>query len=234
MALPAPETKDLPVLHHPLPGGNTALLNQRARDQGEGTTGTTLWLGAQVLSAYLAKHGADSRSREPKLCALELGAGVGLLSLTLAEMGYDVLSSDIDPVVAILESNMKANWALGSVAVTKVDWLDPPPLEGEFDIIVTADTIYTPDLVDPLWNTVARYSGPATTSYVAVENRDPRLMEAAYERGKELGFDVKRINANRIVKAVERVWGWKKGEGWEGVEIWKAKYRGRKEESPSA
>lgn len=231
MALPAPETKNLPVLHHPLPGGSTALLNQRARDQGEGTTGTTLWLGAQVLSAFLAKHGTTSMDRDPKLRALELGAGVGLLSLTLAEMGYDVLSSDIDPVVGILASNLSANWAIGSVSVTKIDWLDPPLLAGEFDVIVTADTIYTPDLVGPLWNTVAKYSSPTTVSYVAVENRDPRLMESAYERGKELGFDVKRINANRIVKAVERVWGWKKGDGWEGVEIWKAKFRGKKESS---
>lgn len=50
-ALPAHHTKHLPLLVYPIPDNLTLHLAQS--DDGE-SNGTALWLGAQILSAFLA------------------------------------------------------------------------------------------------------------------------------------------------------------------------------------
>jgi SAM-dependent methyltransferase len=108
-----------------------------------GTTGTTLWLGAQVMAAYLGEtlrppqlpaHGTSPRRR-----ALDVGAGVGYLALCLAAWGYDVVATDIEPVVSsVLRPNIDAGLntlrlakarsgsdvgvGIGSITVVSLDW----------------------------------------------------------------------------------------------------------------
>lgn len=50
-----------------------------------------------MLSYYLSTLPSPSSSSKRK--AIELGAGVGYLSLVLASLGYDVISTDIQPVL---------------------------------------------------------------------------------------------------------------------------------------
>lgn len=82
---------------------------RRVKDENEstGTTGTTLWLGGQVLSCYLSSLPlptctTNSRGEAQAKQAIELGAGVGYLTLVLASLGYDVVSTDIPPVLDIV------------------------------------------------------------------------------------------------------------------------------------
>ncbi|WVQ97957.1 hypothetical protein IAU59_005077 [Kwoniella sp. CBS 9459] len=63
------------------------------------------------------------------------------------------------------------------------------------------------------------------TIYIALERRDPRLITQALERGKSLGFDLRKINKSRLSKEVGKKYGWA-DEDWDGVEIWKCRFKG--------
>ena len=87
MALPAHQTKHLPILQYPFLD-KTFTLTQSNDGR---ANGTALWLGAQCLSAFLAdvllevkeqdiaitsESGSALRRRRPR--AIELGSGIGL------------------------------------------------------------------------------------------------------------------------------------------------------------
>ncbi|KAK8846844.1 hypothetical protein IAR55_005932 [Kwoniella newhampshirensis] len=304
MPLPASHTKHLDLLVHSIPRQPDHLLlplRQISSGSGKsgstGTTGTTLWLSGQVLSAYLSSvslpqtlsttnnnnsnntlssSSLSGKNSGVRPQVLELGAGIGYTSLCLASTGWDVVSTDIEPVLSgVLRGNIedglrviRANLSLGSVGGIEVreldwervtscerdtlDWLD----QKEWDMIVMTDTFYAPHLIGPLWDTLAYVStpriastshpptstqetrqppGPLSTTmtskartpppiYIGIEIRDPSLISQALEHGRKRGFELKKVGRKRVGKEVER-WGWK-SEDWEGVEVWKAKWRG--------
>lgn len=361
--LPAPSTKHLPKLAHPLPrepdvafdlgqrsiGGSSTATNGYANKDhpirngssgaggsggsgnglvsssvSTGTTGTTLWLGAQIMACYLRdtlsiappsafnasnrtttvshrkgrapspRSGGENlgcRSPVRRRRVLELGSGIGYLALCLACWGYDVLSTDVEPVLSgvlvpnveeglrVLERMRGAGRDVGTVQVGSLDWVEvsrggslpwvsdngpgpipPTPLRSttataqgsagtgdleastrsreliqstnstnHFDMILTTDTLYSTSLISPLWSTLAIISKSQNTPppiYIALENRDPPLIDSALEVGRSMGFELKRVGAGRVGRAVEKAgWGWGREE-WEGVEIWRGRWRG--------
>lgn len=140
----------------------------------------------------------------------------------------------------------------GIVNVIELDWNDylsphqhspeddpplPDPLEGDYlDLIITSDTLYTPSLTLPLWSTLTHFArlsqarhprGKFPDLYIALENRDPGMIAAALEVGKEMGWTMKRVADTRVQKGIEKAWGnggeaWKRSD-WEGVAVWKGK-----------
>ncbi|GAA6064343.1 hypothetical protein JCM10212_002319 [Sporobolomyces blumeae] len=194
MNLPAHETKHLAELDYVLPDGHSATIHQD--NTSHDSTGRTVWLGAQVLSVYLHDVLASSSPFVPATSSnplrrrrrrrvLDLGAGTGLVSLALASVGCDVLSTDLNLIVdGVLEKNVRANETViranevdqPRLVTAVLDWNDPtnldirtrddvaaerPPLGPPFDLIVTADTVYDADLSEPLLRTLAAMSsGP--------------------------------------------------------------------------
>ena len=107
---PASLTKHLPLIHHPLPrqclpagaeqdesilrlkqisSSNSDSRNDTDSSQEKGagstgTTGTTLWLGGQLMSCYMAETlpagSAMESGRRRHKRVLELGGGIGFLS----------------------------------------------------------------------------------------------------------------------------------------------------------
>lgn len=73
-ALPAQHTKHLNSLHYPFHDNDFHLAQ---RDDGV-SNGTALWLGGQLMAAFLSQTLATRRT--PRLRAIELGAGIGLTS----------------------------------------------------------------------------------------------------------------------------------------------------------
>lgn len=69
------EIKEEKWLHYKI-GDRTLHLSQDLR--GDDTTGSTLWLSAQVLAAYIEQNGIRDRLKGKRRC-LELGSGVGLV-----------------------------------------------------------------------------------------------------------------------------------------------------------
>ncbi|KAH8117329.1 hypothetical protein DFH11DRAFT_1839761 [Phellopilus nigrolimitatus] len=307
MALPAHQTKHLPMLTYPF-FDNTFELSQS--NDGH-VNGTALWLGAQCLSAFLADvlpspqtksfHRTTNSSASVlqgqgvrKLRAIELGSGIGLSALALAALGWDVLATDTPAVIdAVLASNVARNMQeeilVGTVQVRALDWTVPPAewdwddpacvadprsdsakrrgsdfgstidkgtaddadelLRPPFDLILTADTVYSPALISPLLRTLRHLcllSLGATNSsskspsssvnpseksaklkhphlYLALEARDPVLVSSFFAEVRNTwGLAATQVPQRRVVRGMARVGlsGWARSD-WEGVQIWK-------------
>lgn len=185
-------------------------------------------------------------------------------------MGYDVTTTDIEPPLSqVLRPNIKRNstrFAQGSITAKDLDWCTFPsdvtsnetdqlhdqnsPSESlaqwrqPWDSIVTTDTIYHADLVEPLIKTLRslsilaasakqmeRKDGSETVDdlfyppvYVALENRDPKLVNTALEAAKAHGFILKRISQSRVDKCLLKTgWSWDRDakQDYDGIQLWK-------------
>ena len=95
-----------------------------------------LWPSARLLAARLAD--ADGRGRR----LLELGAGLGLVSLAAALAGFDVLATDYYPeALEFVAANARHNGVAG-VATRVVDWRCYPADLGRFDVVAASDVLY--------------------------------------------------------------------------------------------
>lgn len=107
----------------------------------------------------------------------------------------------------------------------------PQRLLHPFDLIITADTVYEPSLIQPLLRTLHALStlsiaaSPSSRSppiLLCLERRDPALVERMLDDARNVWhFDVERVPARKLTKALEKGGiRWEKKE-WEGIEIWK-------------
>lgn len=190
-------------------------------------------------------------------------------------MGYDVTTTDIEPPLSqVLRPNIERNsarFAQGSITASVLDWCtfptslaadDAGPLDGQntlpgsvghwrrpWDSIVTTDTIYHADLVEPLIETLRSLSILAASAkrierkdasetsdglsyppiYVALENRDPKLVNTALEAAKAHGFILKRISQSRVDKCLLKSgWSWDRDakQDYDGIQLWKWRLAG--------
>lgn len=146
-------------------------------------------------------------------------------------------TTDVEPALSsVLRSNIEANASVmarsgGTVDVRALDWeefIDDAAgnlartkewasqslgADQSFDTLITTDTIYHPSLIRPLLCTLRAFSllGPATQRtppiLVALERRDPALVDAALQQAREMGFDTKRVGQGRIGKCLQKA-GW--------------------------
>lgn len=85
------------------------------------------------------------------LKVLELGCGIGVLSISLKALGFEhVIASDLQEVVKITEKNSKYNGL--DVSTRVLDWTCPEYIE--CDLLVFADCVWVMQLVDPLVRTL--------------------------------------------------------------------------------
>ena len=173
-----------------------------------------------------------------------------LLSLAVASLGYHVLATDLSSA-HLLKANTAFNKhalppGAGSIKTGTLDWTELPSQwnlagEGEdedgdfrppFHLIITADTIFKAELVQPLLrslHTLALGSAPVGSTnspliLVCLERRDPLLTDSFFERARnDWGFKVQRVRATKVRRAVEKGLrcGW--SDGWSGIELWKLK-----------
>ncbi|KAK0450777.1 putative methyltransferase-domain-containing protein [Armillaria borealis] len=231
-AFPAHATKHLPLLSYSF---SPSLTFQLAQSDDGTSNGTALWLGAQVLSVYLA-HVVHPRLFQPGMRVIELGSGIGLSALVLSSLGWAVVATDLPTITTtILPRNISTNVPLlssssGEISIRQLDWtVQPnqwhdPLITSSFDLIITADTIYAPHLVQPLLRTLhALASGSSRPPiFLYLERRDPALVDCVLtEAGSHWGFKTEKIPYRKISKALYKSGlKWAK-EDWEGVEIWK-------------
>lgn len=105
------------------------------------------------------------------------------------------------------------------------DLLGPP-----FDLIVTSDTVYIPQLAQPLLRTVhalASHSsagGKSPLILLCFERRDPLLIDRTLNDARLLwGFKPERVSHKKLTQAMDKAGlRWDK-EDWDGVEMWRLK-----------
>ncbi|QER41205.1 methyltransferase domain-containing protein [Thermodesulfobacterium sp. TA1] len=104
-----------------------------------------LWFKVWEASLVLADYVAGLTS--PKKI-LELGAGLGVVSLVAAGFGHEVLATDYDKQpLKFLELSAKENGL--SLKTQVLDWTSPN-LQGKFELIVGAEIVFRKSLFDPL------------------------------------------------------------------------------------
>ena len=133
--------------------------------------------------------------------------------------GTSITSTWVDP------SRLASELPSSSSHTTKPSETIAPP----FDLILTTDTLYTPQLLPHLLSTLralSLLSHSPPPILLALERRDTTLIDMALDRAREEGFEVKMVSKGRIAKSVDRWLGWKEREEWEGVEVWKLRYKG--------
>ncbi|POW00883.1 hypothetical protein PSTT_12821 [Puccinia striiformis] len=151
----------------------------------------------------------------------------GLLSITLSALSYTVLATDIEPSLSqILLPNvrdwMEDNPSAGKICTCQLDW----NLEPDCQSICTAfssdaNLELTSDLNLPTESNeqLTTMSLKQPLIYIALERRDPNLVDNFFRIAVEMGFRATQVEHNRLRKWVDSM-GWIDGD-WEAVEVWK-------------
>jgi SAM-dependent methyltransferase len=146
-----------------------------------------LWPSSRILAEYLLQtervpdHSRDrsqpaaprSRTRREPMAPslLELGCGLGLVTIAAMRAGYNVLATDYyEDALRFTRAN--AARALGREPRTRhVDWRDFPTDLGGFDRIVAADVLYEKTYPPLLSAAIARTLAPGGEAIIADPGR---------------------------------------------------------------
>lgn len=176
--------------------------------------GACLWDGALFLAAYMLSlpHYKFTGAR-----CVELGAGVGLVSMALAKLGARVIVTDIKKVIPLLQENLiennvhTLNSARGWAQAQELEWgkegwmkkvalMADPPL----DYVLAADCCYidndgtspsTPAFVQTCRGLC---SAGKTRVLVAFERRSPEVRRCLIEEAKKVFPKVDMIPLNSL------------------------------------
>ena len=221
---PAHQTKDISPLSYPLTPYKTVQIVQKAPLDSI-STGTTLYLSSQLLAHYLQETLPRGTN------AIEVGAGTGLVSIALSQLGWKVYATDLLNVIEdVLSPNVSQNG--GNIVVRELDWCKNNSEWNDskgfnFDLIVCADGIYSMELLEPLINTLKMLSGTSSPLIVmAFERRDGLVIENFFESASRIGFKCKKANLRRILGRQIQRWGWT-DDDWHSAEVWTMRFKGQ-------
>ncbi|SJL11917.1 uncharacterized protein ARMOST_15331 [Armillaria ostoyae] len=124
-------------------------------NQDFGSVGAQTWGGACVLAEAIVEDPAAFGLKESGKRVLELGAGTGLVSITIGKLlegNVTIVATDFYPsVLDNLKTNIEDNFVQpASVAIssTFLDWADSDnhddSLDIPFDVVLGADIVYDP------------------------------------------------------------------------------------------
>jgi predicted nicotinamide N-methyase len=95
-----------------------------------------IWKASWVLAAYLAEMPVDPNKR-----LLEIGAGVGLVSIVAATFGHQITMSEYNPdALNFAHANAARNHCPG-LPILKLDW-HRPQSKAKFETIVASEVTY--------------------------------------------------------------------------------------------
>jgi len=166
------------------------------QDPANETTGGCVWETSYLLAQWAireleprlkaaARGGGSTRVR-----CLEVGAGCGLLGLSLAAAGADVVLTETASAMPNLEHNVRENPPPtsrgGSSSTQTLHWGDEAHVasaraRGPFDLLLGTDVVYVEAMVVPLMETLWSCAAPSTTVWLCGQVRDPDA-HAALER----------------------------------------------------
>jgi predicted nicotinamide N-methyase len=166
-----------------------------------------LWHSAEVLSTYMLEHGPAMLDRVPYATdagarprALELGCGLGVVSIACERVGFEALATDYYDD-SLLFAAYNAERALGRTMQTRmVDWTKMPSDLGKFSLVIAADVLYEMRYAAILADAVAMTLAPGGVFVLADQGRIAlgAFMDEAEKRGIE-GRATHRLEAPRGV-----------------------------------
>ncbi|CDO69672.1 hypothetical protein BN946_scf184851.g60 [Trametes cinnabarina] len=231
------------VYRLPLHAGENGFLT--VREQTSFDLDKKIWDSGIGLSSWLvqlaqeptqtAEHAGVARARDALFSSqarkvIELGAGTGIVSLTLGALrsttsrGSDgcILTTDLESAMPLLEHNVSANKSAFSSSTTQpqplvLDWdIEELPeevnaVDSGFDAIVMADVTYNtasfPSLVRTL-SSLIRLSAPSKTPVIILGYKERDTTERTlWDLMKTIGVNFQQV-------------GERMGAGGQAVEVW--------------
>ena len=151
-----------------------------------------LWPSAVALSHFLVRH-LDLEGRR----VLELGCGLGLVSVVAALQGARVLCTDHEQAaLEFARRNARRN-ACSGVRFRLVDWRRPA-LRRRYDCILAADVIYESRSFAPLVSLFKRYLARGGTAVIAEPGRlnAPPFFKLLKQRGFSYRRRIQRVQCD--------------------------------------
>jgi predicted nicotinamide N-methyase len=139
-----------------------------------------IWPSSRILARALAREAGTGRT------LLELGAGLGLVTIGAMRAGYDVLASDYyDDALLFTRAN---GWrTLKREPRTRmIDWRDLPLDLGVADRVVAADVLYEDRYPPLVANVLARALAPTGVATIADPGRP--MVQQFFELLPSLGL----------------------------------------------
>lgn len=127
-----------------------------------------IWPSSRALAGYVRGLQGERQS------LLELGCGVGLVSVTALRAGFDVLATDYyrDALeVTRLNSSRLVGDGEARLSTREVDWRALPTDLGRFDVVVAADVLYEQDYAELVSNAIRRTLKPGGLALVSDPGR---------------------------------------------------------------
>ena len=124
-----------------------------------------LWPSSTILANFIA---ADTR---PRSRVIELGAGVGLVSIAAAIAGHHVTATDYyEDALAFARANSFRNLGY-EIDTALVDWRAVSPDLPRFDIVLASDVLYESRYAPLVAGVIERFLSPRGVAYVADPGR---------------------------------------------------------------
>ncbi len=158
-----------------------------------------LWPAAIVLAGFLEHRAMLERAtsgdvgpRSPADAAgaaapraLELGCGLGLVTVAAMRAGYDVLATDYYADSTLLTARNAMRVLGREPALRMVDWRDLPSDLGTFDVVLAADVLYEKLYAPLVAEAIRRTLAPAGVAWVSDQGRVALglFLEEAQARG---------------------------------------------------
>ena len=112
----------------------------------------------------------------------ELGCGTGVVGLSAAGLGGEVVLTDLPVYIPSVMENIQANLDTtsrtgGSVSAAPLDWREevPPSLRAAADLVLVCDCIYYEASLTPLIDTILSLTKRDTKVILAYEERPDKL-----------------------------------------------------------
>jgi predicted nicotinamide N-methyase len=141
-----------------------------------------LWPSAIMLAEFVER---EHRAPGPGLRAIELGCGLGLVTIAAQRAGYTVTATDYYDD-AVLFAARNAHRATGTIPpVRMVDWRALPDDLGAFDLVLAADVLYEREYGPLMASVIQRLLAPGGHALVSDQGRLAlgAFLEACVMRG---------------------------------------------------
>ncbi len=124
-----------------------------------------LWPSSTILANFVVND------PQPRGRLIELGAGIGLVSIAAAIAGYDVTASDYyEDALAFTRANSFRNLGY-EIATTLIDWRSVGDDVPQFDVVLASDVLYESRYAPLVAGVIDRLLAPAGVAYIADPGR---------------------------------------------------------------
>ncbi|KAI8805200.1 putative methyltransferase-domain-containing protein [Cladochytrium replicatum] len=144
------------------------------------------WSSSLILSTLLPSILQTTASYPPK--SLELGSGLGLVSLVASTLATQALATDVAPEsLALISASASLNSSTSTCEIAKLNWEDADSeiLSREFDFVFAADVLYMQRAVRYIAKTLGKVVRRDTVAVLV--DPDRCYVEEFLEAVEELG-----------------------------------------------